>query len=344
MGLQFREIVEGKTIEVKGLANSILVVDSFNLLYQFLSSIRSRDGSLLTDSNGNVTSHLIGLFSRTTKLMQKNVSLAFVFDGTPPKLKTAERERRKELKQEAQKAYEAAKQREDLAEMRKYASRTTKLTPEMIEDAKELVTALGLPVIQAPSEGEAQVANIVKNKDATHGVSQDYDSLLYGMPLLVRNLSLEGKRKRAGKLAYDTIKPEIIALSDVLNKLGLDNNQLIILALLVGTDYNRGGVKGIGPKTALKLVKEYGDDYDNLFKKVEWEKHCNHDWNEIYYAFKKMPVTNDYKIEFKKYSPEKIKEFLVEKHDFSMERVNNTLEKLEKLSQSQKQKGLGDFF
>jgi flap endonuclease-1 len=344
MGLQFREIVEGKTIEVKSLANSILVVDSFNLLYQFLSSIRSRDGSLLTDSNGDVTSHLIGLFSRTTKLMQKNLSLAFVFDGTPPHLKAAERERRRELKQDAQKAYEAAKQREDLAEMRKYASRTTKLTPEMVKDAKELITALGLPVIQAPSEGEAQVAQVAKNGDANYGVSQDYDSLIYGTPNLIRNLSLEGKRKRTGKLAYDTIKPELITLSDVLNKLGVDNNQLTVLAMLVGTDYNRGGVKGIGPKTALKLVKEYGDDFDNLFKKVEWEKHCSHDWNEIYYTFKKMPVTNDYKIEFKKPSPEKIKEFLVEKHDFSMERVNSTLEKLEKLSQSQKQKGLGDFF
>lgn len=344
MGLPFRDIIEGKTIEIKDLTNKTLAVDSFNMLYQFLSSIRARDGSLLTDSNGNTTSHLIGLFSRTTNLMQNNLQLAFVFDGKPPKLKKEERERRRAVKEEAKKEYEKAKQREDIEEMRKYASRTTVLTTEMIDDAKELIAALGFPVIQAPSEGEAQVAHIVKKGDAAFGVSQDYDSLLYGIPKLLRNLSIAGKRKRAGKLSYEVIKPEVITITDVLNKLGIDNNQLIVLAMLVGTDYNKGGVKGIGPKKALALVKECGHDYDGLFKKAEWEKHCDNDWNEIYYLFKKMPVTDDYDIKFNRFSPDKIREVLVEKHDFSMERVNSTIEKLEKAAPEKTQKGLGDFF
>ena len=344
MGLQIKGLIEAREISIKALSGKVCCVDTFNLLYQFLTTIRSRDGSPLRDSSGSITSHLVGLFSRTTNLMEHSLKLAFVFDGTPPKLKQQERERRKSLKIEAQNLYEAAKKKEDLDGMKKYASRTSRLNKEMIDEAKDLIKALGLPVIQAPSEGEAQAAKIVKDGKADFCVSQDFDSLIHGAPNLVRNLSILGKRKKANKLSYETFKPEVINLSENLNNLGIDQNQLIALSLLVGTDYNIGGIKRIGPKNALKLVKQYNQNFDALFKAVKWDDFFGFGWEEVYYTIKKMPTTSDYSLSWSPPAPEKIAKILVEKHDFSAERVESSLSRLLKNQETKKQKGLGDFF
>ncbi len=344
MGLQFKDLVIKKDIELKELAGKKIAIDTYNILYQFLASIRSADGTLLTDSKGNITSHLQGLFSRTTKLMQYNIQLIFVFDGKPPQLKMEERERRRSLKEEALEKYEIAKDRKDITAMKKYASRTMRLTQEMIAEAKELVSALGFPIVQAPSEGEAQVACIVKQGDADYGSSQDYDALLYGIPKLVRNLSIVGKRKRGSSLAYDVIKPQLIKTHDVLNHLGLDCEQLIVLAILVGTDYNKSGIKGIGPMRALKLVKEYKKDFTNLFSSVNWKQHYDFSWREIYDLIASMPVKKKYNLEFHPFDTEAIVYLLCVKHEFSIDRVKSTLEKLEKFNTQKEQKDLGDFF
>lgn len=337
MGIAVREIITSKEVSIDDLKDKILVVDTFNLLYQFLTTIRQRDGSLLTDSSGNVTSHLTGLFSRTANLLEKGLRLAFVFDGEAPDLKQAERQRRKDAKEGAQKEYEIAKERGDIEGMKKYASRTATLKRDMIEEAMELIDSLGCPVIQAPSEGEAQAAYIAK-KEHVYTVSQDFDTLLHGSPYLIRNLSIAGKRKRTGKLGMVTVKPEMISLSENLNKLGIDNDQLIALSLLVGTDYNNGGVKGIGPKKALQLLKKHGKDFDALFEESGWD--FDFPWTAAYYQIKNMPVTDDYNLEWKDVDKERVVELLCGKHDFSRERVENTLSKLG----PKKQKGLGDFF
>jgi len=293
------------------------------------------------DSNGHVTSHLVGLFSRITKLMNYNLKMAFVFDGKPPALKEKERGRRKTLKIEAQKKYDEAKSKEDIELMKKYATRTSRLTPEMVDDAKELIKLLGLPIIQAPSEGEAQCAYIAKQKNC-FVVSQDYDSLLYNSPILIKNLSLLGRRKQSNKLSYSFFKPELINLADSLNDLMIDNDQLIVLAILVGTDYNLGGIKGIGPKNALILVKKHQKDFDKLFEEVKWKEFFDFDWTEVYYLFKKMPVTDNYKLEWKAINTSELKDFLL-KHNFSEERINSTLEKLEKKEEGKKQKSLFEY-
>ncbi len=310
MGTQIKCLLKSNEISLNDLNNKTLVIDSYNLLYQFLTTIRSRDGSLLMDSKGNITSHLVGLFSRTTKLMQNNIKLIFVFDGEPPKLKEIERHRRKEIKIHAEKKYEKAVEEENIEEMKKYASRTTRLTEDIIKESKKLISALGLPIIQAPSEGEAQAAYIVKNKDADYCVSQDFDSLLFGSPRLVRNLSLIGKRKKSG-LSYTTVNPELIDLSENLNNLGIDQNQLIALAMLVGTDYNIGGIKGIGPKNALKFVKKYGSDFDGLFKDVKWNEFFDYPWKEVYDLFKNIPIEKEYLIEWKESNKEEVIDLLV---------------------------------
>ncbi len=344
MGLAIKDLIESKETSLDSLSNKMLAVDSFNMLYMFLTTIRARDGTPLMDSSGNVTSHLVGLFSRTTKMLQKNIKPVFVFDGKPPELKKKERQRRAELKREAAESYEKAKQEEDVEGMKKYAGRTSKLSPEMVEEAKKLVSALGLPVVQAPSEGEAQAAYMAKKGDVFAVLSQDFDSLMHGAPKLVRNLSLLGKRKKVNKLSYETIKPEIITLSEVLNSLSLDLNQLIALAMLVGTDYNIGGIKGIGPKNALKLVVKHGKDLDKLFVEAKWSEHFDFGWEDVYYTIKKIETTDDYKIEFTEPDPEKLKELLVEQHDFSVERVEKALKDMKTEKKAKAQKGLGDFF
>lgn len=344
MGLQLRDLVEGKDIELKDLAGKKIAIDTYNILYQFLSSIRSPDGSLLTDVHGNVTSHLMGLFSRTTHLMQYNIQLIFVFDGKPPALKKQEQERRRQIKEEAAEAFEVAKEAEDIEAMKKYASRTARLTPGMLAEAKELITALGFPVVQAASEGEAQVAHLVNQGDADYGSSQDYDTLLYGIPRLVRNLSIAGKRKKAGTHAYETVKPQLILTADVLNTLQIDREQLLVLAILIGTDYNKLGIPGIGPKKALKLLHEHKKDFTSLFAAADWEKHYSFSWKEIYDVFEHMPVNKDYDVRFTSFDSQKIIHLLCDNKGFSKERVAATLQKLEQLHTTKKQKGLGDFF
>lgn len=343
MGVKIFELVPSKEIGLDSLAGKSLAVDSSLFLYQFLSTIRQRDGTLLMDSKGRVTSHLTGLFNRTVKLMQKQISPVFVFDGRPPELKKEEKERRAELKQKAEKKYRIAVEKKDVEEMKKYASRTARLTREMVDEAKELVGALGLPVVQAPSEGEAQAAHIVRKGGAYAVASQDADSLLFGAARLVRNLAITGRKKKAGKIGYETVRPEIVELQDVLNALSIDNDQLIALAMLIGTDYNLGGARGIGPKGGLKLVKKHKKDFDELFKEAKWDETFDFPWTDVFYTIKKMPVSDDYSLEVSKVDAERIEKLLVDRHDFSQERVSSALDKLMKAREKKKQKGLAEW-
>jgi flap endonuclease-1 len=344
MGVAITNILTSKEIKIEDLSGKILAVDSFNVLYMFLTTIRGPDGSPLMDSKGRTTSHLVGLFSRFSNLMEKGIKFIFVFDGKAPELKREERERRKALKEEAQKLYDEAEKEEDVENMKKYAARTTILSKEMIEEAKQLIEAMGMPIFVAPSEGEAQAAHIVKRGDAYAVMSQDADSLLSGAPRTVRNLSITGRRKMPGSHAYKNVEPELFLLKDNLEELGLNQDQLIVLSILVGTDYNYGGVKGIGPKKALALVKKHGQNYDAIFEEVKWSEHFSVTWKRIYDTIKEMPVSDDYDLKFNLPDEKKLREILVGEHDFSDERVSSTLEKLERYKKQNQQKGLGDWF
>ena len=344
MGVQLKDLIQSKEVELKDLKNKKIGVDSSMWLYQFLSSIRARDGSLLTDSQGRVTSHLIGLSSRIPKLMQAGLKLVFVFDGPSPELKTHERARRKEIKIQAEKKLKKAREREDIKEARKFAVMTSRLTQEMIDDSISLIKAFGLPVLTAASEAEAQAAYMAKKKHIHAVASNDYDAFLFGAQKVVRNLNIAGKRKKAGTTRFVTIKPEIVNLADVLNNLGIDQEQLIALGMLVGTDFNIGGIKGIGPKTALKLVKEYKNDFDSLFKKVEWDKYFDYPWTEVFYLIKKMPVKKEYELKWKDVNERKLRKMLIDEHDFSEERVEKIISSLAKEKKKKQQKGLGEWF
>jgi flap endonuclease-1 len=341
MGTQISSIITSREIKVEDLKGKRVVVDSFNLLYQFLTTIRQQDGSLLVDSKGHVTSHLSGLFFRTTKLMKEGIKLAFVFDGIAPELKKKERERRKELKAEAQRKYEEAEAIGDIELMRKYAGRTAILTKEMVEEAKELITALGLPIIDAPSEGEAEAAYLVKTGGFYAVVSQDTDSLLFGANKVIKNLSISGKKKKHGTSAYVSINPEIVDLAENLNTLGIDIDQLIVISMLCGTDFNIGGIKGLGPKKSLMLVKKHSKDFESLFKEANWDESFKTPWQEVFSVIKNMPVSSINEISWSRVDEKKIFEILVDGHEFTRERVENALAGL---SEKQTQKGLSDFF
>lgn len=343
MGTAITDILIVKELKLEYLKDKVLAVDAFNILYQFISTIRQSDGTPLMDSKGNVTSHLIGLFSRFTKLMLEDMKFVFVFDGKVPDMKQKERERRKGLKIEAMKQYEEAKKQEDVAGMKKFASRTSRLTAEMVEEAKKLITILGMPVVQAPSEGEAQASYMVAKGDCFAVVSQDADSLLFGANMVIKNLAISGRKKVANKLAYSSVNPEIISLSDNLNQLGIDLDQLIVLSILVGTDYNVGGVKGIGPKKALALVKEFGKDFEKVFEEAKWKEYFDFDWRKVFNLIKNIPVSDDYKLEWNEVDEEGLIKLLVEEHDFSRERVEKTIEKLMKGKPDKQQKSIFDF-
>jgi flap endonuclease-1 len=214
----------------------------------------------------------------------------------------------------------------------------------MIDESIELLKAFGLPVVMAPSEAEAQASYMVKKGDAYAVATQDSDTLMFGATKIIRNLSIAGKRKKTKKLSFEVFKPELVNLSENLNNLGIDRDSLIALCMLIGTDFNVGGIKGLGPKKSIKMVKESKGDFDKLFSDAKWDDFFDFGWEDVFYQIKKMPVTDDYSLEWRGLDPEKIVEILVDRHDFSKERVDSTLDKLKRELKENAQKGLDDFF
>lgn len=335
MGLNIGEIVPRKAVSFSELKGETIAIDAFNVIYQFLSSIRQPDGTPLMDNKKRVTSHLSGLFYRNINLISEGIKLVYVFDGEPPLQKKGTNERREEFKEKAREKYEQAKSEEDVEAMGKYAKQLSRLNKEMIEESKELLKAMGICVVQAPSEGESEAAWITKHGAYAVG-SQDYDSLLFEGKRLIQNLTLARKRKTVSGYVY--ISPEIIELEDVLNKLQINLDQLICLGILVGTDYNSGGVKGIGQKRALDIVRKNKQPY-LIFEEVKKTKAIEFDWQEVYELFHK-PHIKEVEIKFPKMNEDKIREILVNSHDFSLERVNNQLKKLKEGVEERKQKTL----
>jgi len=339
MGVQLTGLVSAKEIEITELSGKKIGIDGYNAAYQFLSIIRQKlTGEFLRDSKGRITSHLSGLFYRTALLIELGLRPLYVWDGEPPKFKKKTVEERRERREEAKKKWEEALEKGE--EVMPYAQAAATLTDEMVEESKKLLEYMGIPSIQAKSEGEAQLAFMTIKGDVWSSASQDWDSLLFGSPRLVRNLSITGKRKLPRKEVYIEVKPEIIELQEVLSNLGITREQLIVVGMLVGTDYNPG-IERVGPKTALKLVKEH-KTLEKILANVEWKAEV--DPEEIYEFFLNPPVTEKYRIEWRQPDREKIIEFMVEEHDFSRERVEKVIEKLQQSFSAGRQASLKGWF
>ena len=328
MGVNLRDIVPKTVVRLEDLSGKSIAIDAYNALYQFLAIIRQPDGTPLKDSSGRVTSHLSGLLYRTSNLVELGIKPIYVFDGVPPALKEVEIKRRMKAKEEALIKYEQALREGKIEEARMYAQATSSLKDYMAEDSKRLLDLMGIPWVQAPSEGEAQAAHIVKRGDADYCASQDYDSLLFGAPRLVRNVTISGRRKLPGKNVYIEVEPEVIELEQVLKECGITHEQLIDVGILVGTDFNPEGIKGLGPKTALKLIKEHGSLENALpyIKNAEFPVEPQ----KIKEIFLHPKVTDNYKIEWREPDVEGVINFICRERDFSEERVRKALEKMQK--------------
>lgn len=324
MGVNLREFTIRHEIELSDLKGRKIAIDAYNFLFQFLASIRQPDGTPLMDSKGNVTSHLSGLFYRTINLLEAGAKPVFVFDGSAPMEKISVQEAREKIRAEARVKFAEALEKGETEEARKYAQQTSRLTREMVTEAKELLTAMGIPWVQAMAEGEAQAAFMANKGDVWAVASQDYDTLLFAAPRLIRNLTISGK-KAAGI--------EMIDLAETLNFLQLDVESLVKIALLIGTDYNPGGVQGVGPKTALKVIRE---------KKFDEYKSKIPNYERLKNLFLKPLVSRDYELTWREPNPIKLKEILVTRHEFSDERIESAIKRIQTIPENQK--GLGDFF
>jgi len=337
MGVDLGDLVERREISLKDLFGKAIAIDAHNILYQFLSIIRQPDGTPLMDSNGNITSHLSGLLYRTTNLVEEGIKSIFVFDGKPPEFKAPMLKERGEIRDIAEKQWIKAKEKGEAGAL-KYAQASARVTEQIIEDAKTLLGHMGIPCVQSPSEGEAQAAFMVSNGDADAVGSQDYDALLFGAPRHVRNLTITGRRKLPGKNVYIDVKPEMIELKSMLDALEITREQLVDIAILIGTDYNEG-IKGIGPKSALKLIKKHGSIEGAL---AELGKNIEN-FEAIKGFFLEPDITSDYKIAWHEPKEADVEKFLCDEHDFSEDRVRKALSRLVEAS-GRGQKTLDQWF
>ncbi len=322
MGVNLRDIITHEPLEFQDLKGKVIAIDALNSLYQFLSIIRQPDGTPLMDSNGRITSHLSGLLYRTTRLVELGIRPIYVFDGEPPVLKEREIRERKEIKKEAEKEWQKALSEGRLEDAKKFAGRTSRFTDEMLKDSKLLLDYMGIPYMQAPSEGEAQCAYMCRKGDAWAVGSQDYDALLFGTPRLVKGLTLSGK-----------LELGIVYLDKVLSELNLTREKLVDIAILVGTDFNEG-IKGIGPKKALKAVTE------NRLEELK----IDFDIDEIREIFLKPKITDEYGVNWNEPDRNSLIEFLCKGHDFSENRVEKTINNLKVALKEFSQKDLSAWF
>ncbi len=314
MGTKLRKLATPKEIEISSLKYETLAIDAHNQIYQFLTVIRQPNGEYLRTSDGRVTSHLLGLLPRTSNLLTQGITLAYVFDGSPPELKERTIRYRSDKKVDAQEKLAQAKEAGETSEMKKYAARTTRLTSAIIDSSKRLLEAIGIPVVQAPSEADAQTALMVQNEDCYAAASTDYDTLLHGAPRLVRRLS-KSQRAKSGS--------ELFVLEDILDELGISHDELIAIAIMMGTDYHPGGIRGIGPKRGLKLVRQ--NHIQEAFEKAK----CDFDWQTIMDLYQNMETTEDYSVVWESPNNDALRTMLVDEYEFSEEAVDKRSEELQ---------------
>jgi len=332
MGVDFGDSIPREKIQLEDISGWSLAVDGYNTLYQFLAIIRGMDGGHLKDSQGRVTSHISGLFYRNVNLMELGMKLVYVFDGKPPELKTEEIQRRSAQRREAKDQYLRALQAGDMVQARKYAEASTVLRRDMVADAKALLEAMGIPWVDAPSEGEAQASLMAAEGTVRAVASQDHDSLVFGAPILVRNVTISGKRRLPSKGIVINVQPERITLSQVLATTGLSREQLVDFAILLGTDFNPGGFEGVGPATALKYLKKYGrlEDIKELKEPLQEVR-----YEEIRELYLNAPSTKGVKPDWRPLDRDRVLALLVGEHSFSRERVEAAIARVQSTKSTQ---------
>ncbi len=332
MGVDLGDLAVKHPLSLQDLNGKIVAIDAFNILYQFLASIRQEDGTPLMDYHGNITAHLSGLFYRNCRFLEHGLRPIYVFDGKAHEFKGRVQGERSEVKKRAEQKWKEALEQEKFDEARKFAQATSRLTGPMVEESKKLLDAMGIPSVQAPSDGEAEAAMMVRDGLAYATASQDFDALMFGSPVLVRNLSITGRRKVPRQDRYVMVEPERIELKETLEALGTDRAGLILIGILLGTDFNEG-VKHVGPKTALKIVREH-KSLDAVMKYVreKYEYEFEVDPQEVIDLFLDPPYVKPAEPRWHALDASRVTKILVDEHDFSQERVEKTIADLKKIT------------
>ncbi len=325
MGVELRPIIIKEKTNLNAFSSRIVAVDAYNTLYQFLTIIRGANGLQLVDSYGNVTSHISGLFYRNINFLSLGIKPVYVFDGKPPSLKSYEIKKRKKLKKNAIYNYKKAVHSNDIESIKKFAQQTVSINDIIIKDSKYILSLFGIPYIQAPSEGEATAAHLTSINKAFAVASQDFDSILFGAKRLVRNFTLGGKRKIPNKNRYIEIEPELIDNNKFLSQYDLSQNQIVDIGILIGTDFNPDGFPKIGPKTALRLIQQYSKLENIPQIKDELDKI---DYNKIRKIFLKPKVATIDEIKFREIDYDEITKYMVNRRNFSSDRIRSSLGKL----------------
>ncbi|KAF8526154.1 PIN domain-like protein [Gautieria morchelliformis] len=331
-----------------------IAIDASMSIYQFLIAVRQKDGEMLTNEQGETTSHLMGFFYRTIRIVENGIKPAYVFDGKPPELKSGVLAKRFEKRAEAKEEGEEAKETGTAEDVDRFSRRTVKVTREHNEECRKLLRLMGIPVVVAPSEAEAQCAELARGGKVYAAGSEDMDTLTFNAPILYRHLTFsEAKKQPISE----------ICLEKALEGLEMDRSQFIDLCILLGCDYLEP-IKGIGPKSALKLLREYGDlgaVVEHLKEKaVERDEQAEEGkkkkggvaipeywpWEEAKKVFEKPDVmpAEDIELEWKNPDVDGLVEFLVKDKGFNEERVRKGAEKLTKFLNAKQQGRLDGFF
>jgi len=327
-----------KENEIKNFFGRKVAIDASMSLYQFLIAVRQDGGAMMTSEDGSTTSHLMGMFYRTIRMVENGIKPVYVFDGKPPTMKAGELEKRKEKRDEAQAALEKAKEDGNMEEVDKQNRRLVKVTTEHVNDVKILLKHMGIPFVSAPCEAEAQCAELVKGGKVFAAGTEDMDALTFGTTVLLRHLTFSEARKMPIKEFH---------LNSVLEGFELSQEQFIDLCILLGCDYV-DKIKGIGPKKAIELVKKH-KNIETILENIDKTKYPPPEswlYTEARRLFTAPDVTPASGIDLKWEKPdeEALVAYMCGEKGFAEERIRNGIKKLDKARGGATQGRLDSFF
>lgn len=326
-----------RKVPISQLLGRTIAIDASMQIYQFLVAIRHM-GNNLVDDDGNTTSHLSGLLSRTLYFIQAGIKPVYVFDGKPPEMKSGELQKRAERRAEAEKSLEEAIEKGDEEEIDRFTRRTVRLDPAQVEECKKLLTLMGIPFVQAPCEAEAECAALCRAKIVDATATEDMDALAHASPILIRHLS------RKNKADDDTVTE--INYNVLLEQSGLTREEFVDFCILCGCDYC-DSIKGIGSHRAYELIKQY-HSIEEVIKNIDTEKYPlpeDFDFKSARELFFNHEVDLNYsKFTIKKPDEEGLKKYMIEEKSFSESRIEQVIEKLKKAKCGGQQTRMDSFF
>ncbi|GAA99233.1 hypothetical protein E5Q_05927 [Mixia osmundae IAM 14324] len=327
-----------RQLEMKNLFGRKVAVDASMSIYQFLIAVRQQDGQQLMNESGETTSHLMGFFYRTIRMVENGIKPAYVFDGKPPDLKSGVLKKRFAKRAEATEEGEDAKETGTVEEIDKLSRRTVRVTKEHNEECQRLLKLMGIPFIIAPSEAEAQCAELCRGGLVYGTGSEDMDTLTFSSPIILRHLTFSEQRK---------LPIDVIELSEVLKGMELTMDEFIDMCILSGCDYVDPLPK-IGAKTALKLIKDHGDLDAVVEALKDTPRAAPEDWpyREARELFKHPDVLKAEEVDLKWEDPdiEGLVDFLVRDKGFNEDRVRKGAAKIKSGLQTKQQGRLDGFF